>query len=115
MAETWKDQDNSVGVLRIFVSNAGPDPIAAPWQLTVNNSDYLGVKSSWNWDLPTVQNGHLTGSVTGTWATLQPHLGNIVNVGVVVMGRSSSLLPQGVAVNGVSCTDTGLAQVKPQL
>ena len=99
-----------VAFLQLTLANSATNaPIAVPYTLTVNNSDYIGVTQSSGLNLTdsSAQSGLITGNVADYWNTLWPAATNNVTVSMVLQGNGESLAP-----SQVSCPSSA---VKPVL
>jgi hypothetical protein len=92
-------------VVNIYVKNTGNSAIAAPWTLTLVNSNYTALEQAWNWDAR-VFGGAVTGSASQSWQSLAPNGGNTINVGMIVSANSTVFMPSSVMLNGQTCTLT---------
>lgn len=102
VATYWQDGSNYATTVNLNV-RALSQNVAVPWELTVVNSAYTGVSSSWNWGARLSGTGTVVGSAIAQWQSLTAG-GTAVGVGMVVMGSNQNLAPTAVKLNGASCT-----------
>lgn len=98
---TKSDYNN---VLNLYITNTGSMPIDVPWALTLSNSSYTGVSSSWNLSNTTFQNETISAQATSNWEALLP--GSAINVGMIISSALSDFTPTSITINGVNCTVT---------
>ncbi len=102
----WQENGIYKSVINLYVTNKGTTTINAPWQLTLNNSAYLTVPSSWNLQINSVSNGTISATVPSSWEALGPNSGNTVNVGMIISSSSPNFKPTEITINGASATMT---------
>ena len=94
------DDRDYVAFLQLTLANSATNaPIAVPYTLTVNNTNYIGVTQSSGMNLTdsTAQSGLITGNVGDYWNTLWPAATNNVTVSMVLQGNDASLAPSQVS------------------
>jgi hypothetical protein len=105
LGTAWQEGNTYQNVLNLFITNTGSAAINVPWTLTLTNSSYLAVTSSWNLTSPTIQNGTITTQATSSWEDLASN-GSPINVGLIISSSTPNFLPTSVTINGVACTVT---------
>lgn len=94
------DNRDYVAFLQLTLANSATNaPIAVPYTLTVNNTNYIGVTQSSGMNLTdsTAQSGLITGNVGDYWNTLWPAATNNVTVSMVLQGNDANLAPSQVS------------------
>ena len=89
-----------VAFLQLTLANSATNaPIAVPYTLSVNNTNYVGVTQSSGLNLTdsTAQSGLITGNVGDYWNTLWPASTNNVTVSMVLQGNDANLAPSQVS------------------
>ncbi|KAL3142124.1 hypothetical protein ABBQ32_004742 [Trebouxia sp. C0010 RCD-2024] len=95
--------------LQLTLANSATNaPIAVPYTLTVNNTNYVGVTQSNGLDLTdsSAQSGLITGNVDDYWNTLWPAATNNVTISLLLQGTDADLAPSQVKINALVCTLT---------
>ena len=93
---------NYLASLQLTLANSATNaPIAVPYTLTVNNTNYVGVTQSNGLNLTdsTAASGLITGNVADYWNTLWPAATNNVTVSMLLQGTASDLAPAQVQLH----------------
>ena len=86
--------------LQLTLANSATNaPIAVPYTLSVNNTNYIGVTQSSGVNLTdsSAQSGLISGNVGDYWNTLWPAATNNVTVSLLLQGSDASLAPSQVS------------------
>lgn len=92
--------------LQLTLANSATNaPIAVPYTLTLNNTNYVGVTQSNGLDLTdsSAQAGLITGNVDDYWNTLWPAATNNVTISLLLQGTDADLAPSQVSSGRMPC------------
>eukprot|EP00891_Asterochloris_glomerata_P005014 jgi/Astpho2/5014/Aster-05948 len=87
----------------VTLKDSAAAPIFTPWTLTVENSNYTSVTSSFGLNLTNTGGGKVSGQANDYYNILWPSGTNNVTVNFVVESSFEDLRPTGVSINGIAC------------
>lgn len=104
ISNPWGDSQGYSTAMNIFVKNLGSKQINTPWTLELNSPNYLQVKYSWNWNPTIATDGTIVGKASMSWQNLLPNIGNEINIGMILVGKTTDFPPVSARLNGEACT-----------
>lgn len=81
---TWSSDAENLSVVFATISNTGDELIKVPYDVAIYNPLYRTVDEYWNFNVTSVDEGMVVGTVYDDWADLLPHGSNTINFGFVV-------------------------------